>query len=469
VVRGVDQNGHDLVIAPDYLTRGLRARAAELVELDLGPRSDRGLARGQMAEIEQERLTAIDRRLIATADPDRVVVAQAPGAFEQTLRAGRLGKLARLGLAEALPGGRWQLDPDLADTLTRMGERHDIIRTMQRGFTAAKLERAAADLAIYDPAAAHAPPLVGRVVRRGLADEHRDRHYLLVDGIDGRSHYIDVGKGDPDDGVRENAIVAITARTGGVRTVDRTIVAVAATHGGRYDVDAHLGHDPSASQEFAESHVRRLEAMRRAGTGVERLASGSWRIAADHLDRVERFEAARLRSRPVEVELLASEPLARLAAVEGASLLDHRVADGEGPHARDAGFGAELRAAESRRRQWLMEQGLGVQDGGGFRAAPGMVETLRRRELLRVAAGLSRELDLPFADAAAGIAIEGVFRRRVDLVSGRFALVERAHDFTLVPWRPVLERHVGKLVSGIQRTDGISWSIGRGRAGPSIS
>ena len=55
------------------------------------------------------------------------------------------------------------------------------------------------------------------------------------------------------------------------------------------------------------------------------------------------------------------------------------------------------------------------------------------------------------------------------MVSGRFALVEKSREFTLVPWRPVLEPHVGKAVSGIMRADGISWSFGRSRGGPSVS
>jgi hypothetical protein len=37
-----------------------------------------------------------------------------------------------------------------------------------------------------------------------------------------------------------------------------------------------------------------------------------------------------------------------------------------------------------------------------------------------------------------------------------------------VPWRPVLDRHLEKQVSGIMRGDTINWTIGRQR-GPSIS
>ena len=59
--------------------------------------------------------------------------------------------------------------------------------------------------------------------------------------------------------------------------------------------------------------------------------------------------------------------------------------------------------------------------------------------------------------------------RRVDLESGSYALVERSRDFTLVPWRDVLERNIGKTASGILRADGINWQFGRGRSGPTIS
>ena len=40
IVRGKGHDGHDLVMARDYISQGLRARAANLVTLELGPRSD---------------------------------------------------------------------------------------------------------------------------------------------------------------------------------------------------------------------------------------------------------------------------------------------------------------------------------------------------------------------------------------------------------------------------------------------
>jgi hypothetical protein len=65
--------------------------------------------------------------------------------------------------------------------------------------------------------------------------------------------------------------------------------------------------------------------------------------------------------------------------------------------------------------------------------------------------------------------VQGLYRRAVDLASGRFAVIENSREFTLVPWRPVLERSLGRTVSGLVRDDSISWTLGRQRSGPSIS
>src|SRR3546814_969604 len=107
-------------------------------------------------------------------------------------------------------------------------------------------------------------PIVGRVVERGLSDEANDRHYLIVDATDGRSHYVDIGRGDATGVIPENAIVRIAPKPTEARAVDRTVAEIAATSDGRYSVDIHLRHDSAATQTFAETHVRRLEAMRRA-------------------------------------------------------------------------------------------------------------------------------------------------------------------------------------------------------------
>ena len=74
-----------------------------------------------------------------------------------------------------------------------------------------------------------------------------------------------------------------------------------------------------------------------------------------------------------------------------------------------------------------------------------------------------------FAEPEPGERISGIVRSRVNLNSGSFAIVENSREFTLVPWRPVLERQLGREVSGRVRSSGsISWTFGRERQGPEI-
>src|SRR3546814_2842852 len=155
-----------------------------------------------------------------------------------------------------------------------MGERGDIIKTMHREMAREGLYRATSDYAIFDTADPEARRLLGRVVARGLSDEINDRHYLIVDGIDGRAHYVDIGKADATEPLPDDAIVAIAPKRAAPREVDRTIAEVAAANDGRYGADIHLRHDATATAAFAETHDRLLEEMRRLGVGGEREALG---------------------------------------------------------------------------------------------------------------------------------------------------------------------------------------------------
>lgn len=469
VLAGRDDKGKDLIIARDYMSQGMRERAAEIVSFDFGPRTDLEVEHRLKREVEQERFTSIDRGLLRDADEDGLAHPHRAGTtpFQQTLRAGRLQKLRRLGFAEELAPGTWRVSPDLEVQLRALGLRGDIIKTMHRELTEKHLPKPPSEYAIYDPSAANARQIVGRVVSRGLSDEINDRHYLIIDAADGFTHYVDIGLAEDHDPVREGNIVAIDPKSTDARAVDRTVVEVAAAHSGRYDVDIHLRHDPSATADFADTHVRRLEAIRRLTGGVERTPEGTWIIGPDHLERAGAFERARARTAPVIVQTLSRTSLEQQIGADGATWLDHQLVEPTATPLREGGFGREARKALDGRRLWLMEQGLAEETQGGVICRANLLAVLRRRELARVGAQLSEELGLRYMETPSGRRIEGVYRRPINLVSGRFAVIEgQGKEFSLVPWRPVLDRSLGKEVSGIARGEGISWAIGRSR-GPS--
>jgi len=459
VLRGRQQDGSDLVIARDYIAHGMRNRARELATEWLGPRTQMEIRDGMLREVDQERWTGLDRMIQREAEAGVVNLlsepANAQARFRRTPMIGRLQKLTVMGLAEETGNCIWTLHADAEAILRRMSERGDIIRTMQRAMTGLKR-----DFVVLDGATAHTP-VVGRIVDKGLADELYDRGYLIVDGVDGRAHYVLLAAGTDFDALPIGGIVETRAAT--ERTADRTIAGLATD--GIYRTDHHLAverakaapeHDPDS---FVAAHVRRLEALRRAGI-VERVEDGVWRVPTDLPERGKAYDARRLGG--VDVELRSHLPIDRQTRAIGATWLD-RKRFGDLSGLGQSGFGAEVRDAMRNREDYLVDQGLAQRRGQRIVFARNLLATLRGREIDAVAKKIAGETGLQHHVVQDGERISGIYRRSVMLASGRFAMLDGGLGFSLVPWRPVLEKHLGQSVAGIARGNSVSWMFGRQR------
>ncbi|HQS44899.1 MAG: type VI secretion protein [Rhizobiales bacterium 24-66-13] len=194
IVRGVTEDGQDLVISRDYIKEGMRARAQDLVTQELGPRNDLDIRRALERQVEQERWTHLDRQIARDADRHGVIDL-APGGDRQpdefhTLKVGRLRRLESLGLAHQLGPGQWAMDEAAETTLRELGERGDIIKRMHRALTERGIERGAASYVLAGESLDD--PVIGRLVDRGLNDELKGTAYAVVDGVDGRTHHINL-------------------------------------------------------------------------------------------------------------------------------------------------------------------------------------------------------------------------------------------------------------------------------------
>ena len=150
-------------------------------------------------------------------------------------------------------------------------------------------------------------------------------------------------------------------------------------------------------------------------------------------------------------------------AAEGATWLDRRLVARESAELSRAGFGAEVRAALDRRIDTLAEQGLARRDGDRVTFGRNLVGTLRNRELDAVGRRLASETGQAHLPAETGEHVSGVYRRRLSLASGRFAMIDNGLGFQLVPWIPSLEGELGRQVNGIAGPGGVDWSFGRKR------
>jgi type IV secretory pathway VirD2 relaxase len=147
----------------------------------------------------------------------------------------------------------------------------------------------------------------------------------------------------------------------------------------------------------------------------------------------------------------------------GATWIDRQLLAKQ-PPLGGGGFGADVRAAMNRRVDHLVEAGLARRQGRRTLFARDLLDTLRRRELQETIATLSTETGLEHRASAEGEPVTGIYRRRVTLASGRFAMIDDGLDFRLIPWRPGLDHALGQPVSGLMTPGGtVDWTFGRKR------
>ncbi|MGH6997361.1 MAG: DUF3363 domain-containing protein, partial [Phenylobacterium sp.] len=212
LVRGRAEDGTDLVIGRDYISHGLRAAAQARVALELGPRTERDVDRALQQDVQAERWTGLDRALRNLADEGDGLVDLRPDRLGRAsdlrrLMAGRAMTLERLGLADPAGVARWTLRPGMEETLRELSIRGDVIKTLHRAMGRAGRAPDPAGFALHEEMARD--PVIGRLVERGLHDELKGSAYAVIDGVDGRSHYLRFPDIDMTGDARPGAVVEL--------------------------------------------------------------------------------------------------------------------------------------------------------------------------------------------------------------------------------------------------------------------
>lgn len=96
-----------------------------------------------------------------------------------------------------------------------------------------------------------------------------------------------------------------------------------------------------------------------------------------------------------------------------------------------------------------------------MRARKNLLPALERQEVERVGPKLAAERGLSFKAIEDGQTLRGRLIGSTPLASGRFAMVDDGLNFSLVPWRPVIEKEIGREVVGVVRGADVSWQLGR--------
>ena len=148
---------------------------------------------------------------------------------------------------------------------------------------------------------------------------------------------------------------------------------------------------------------------------------------------------------------------------DGATWLDRQLVAKE-PLVTGDGFGSDIRDAMAARADQLVERGLARRQGQQLVFARAMLDKLQSQEVGDSVSAIAERTGLSHCPSAAGEYVTGIYRQRVTLASGRFAMIDDGMRFQLVPWRPALDQHLGEAVTGTMNArGGVDWSFGRSR------
>ncbi len=190
LIRGIDERGKTLIIERDYLSHGFRHRSEDLATRVLGLRLNRDIIHARTLQLEREYVTELDRSILRKAEnsivnyhtpvPDNLFSRQ-----QRLLEIKRLKFLEKHGLAEKINTKAWKLDNNLEMILQQRQLSNDIIKSRANH----NINTLTYEMPV--PTQVHErKPLTGKVVGMGLENELKDQRYLLLEGIDGKVHYL---------------------------------------------------------------------------------------------------------------------------------------------------------------------------------------------------------------------------------------------------------------------------------------
>lgn len=295
VLRGRDDKGKDLVIAPDYISFGIRGVAQEIVTEILGERSLGELQRGMEEEVGVLRVTSLDRfieRRGIEVEAEEGAVSEIKvnvrelgrnprDAFYDDLVKKRLAFLATTSMARELSKDIYHVRSNFMGELKEVSEKNDIIKQLYRsmpdeeqGVTVYKIENGEGTV------------ICGSVEKVAHVNELTDHKYMVVRDHSDELHYVPLSLNDRHESIREGAIVEVSAGEKSTLKADRAILEIASENAGIYSREAHLTHVVKhmkfikEPKTYVDYHGKRIKALEDAGI-IEAVENGGYKVPED--------------------------------------------------------------------------------------------------------------------------------------------------------------------------------------------
>lgn len=484
LLRGQAEDGTDLVISRQYISHGIRQRAAEVATEWLGERTREEAQVAVANEVRAERWTSLDGALARVSQPVpdgfridmKVVKLSRYALITRELLAERLKFLEQAGLAQEVPPekrtflGRppvWHLVPEFQKQLNELGARQDIIKNLYRS-----LGQAAAAVAPLLQRVVSNPKLTGPlqravrgvVVARGAPDELSDARFVVLEDHAGKPHYVPLWANESYDAVRIGGVMEVGRSAERKWRTAREIVRVAEFSGdGLYSIGRHRkwiqARHPRATEQQVDRHLRTFDLnvanlSKQAGSGVVRAPEHAFTV-----DRAKLEQFTANRNRWLDARVVAAHPLKEQIEAHAYTWLDRQILRtqiAKGVSEKDVIRNVRVQCAITERGDWLVKHGYATRAGhdgtNSIAFLPGAVPRLIAREHKEFARHCNLKHGKRVEYVREGQSVTGVYRGMSYQHRGSFALVETeggvfAAPVSRAPWAEIGQRVVARAVA----------------------
>lgn len=189
-LRGRRDDGQPLLLARAYIKHGIRRNTEELCTQQLGYRTRLDMEEAHRREVSQARVTSFDRIIARDNLRDRrlthfLVTRPESKRLSDQFIVERLQELERMGLGERAGPISWKVRTDFEQVLRSMQKAADRQRTLANHGLPVSDKRLPFQL--LDDRATKS--VQGRVLVHG-EDEASGKHYMMLEGIDAKIHYV---------------------------------------------------------------------------------------------------------------------------------------------------------------------------------------------------------------------------------------------------------------------------------------
>ena len=321
LINGLDDRGKRLLMKRDYVSHGLRVRASQTVNKELGLRNINDIISTLKIDINSSRKSVLDVIINKNKKSGKfnlaAVSSESLNDIPKYLLEDRLRFLENKQLAVRVNNHEWQLKDTFIDELKSLERSTSIIEKLSTGWKIGQH-----NCEIISSANIDERTIKGHVVERGYVDDMGDKEYLVVKSKEKSFSYVELEKYSEKSPARVGEFIRVdtTKPFLGAKKSDSTILEVAQGHGGIYDAKMHaLLVEKEArlppgvtAAEYAQVHVKRLEVLRRIGL-VKEIGEGRFAIPKDYLARLnDEAEKSKLGHKPhIKITRLSPSKLAQ--------------------------------------------------------------------------------------------------------------------------------------------------------------